>query len=117
LLYVAQSDPAEPIWKVFDVKDDGTIANGRVFFDASDLAKDKNNLGLPDGMKVDEEGNLFATGPGGVLVISPQGKHLGTLRTGVATANCGWGGNGSTLYITAHTYLMRIKTNSRGAGF
>ncbi len=117
LLYVAQSDPEEPIIKVFDVKEDGTTMRGRVFFDATDLAKDKNNLGLPDGLKVDEKGNLFATGPGGVLVISPNGKHLGTLRTGVATANCAWGGNGSTLYITAHTYLMRIKTTTRGAGF
>ncbi|HVX13995.1 MAG TPA: SMP-30/gluconolactonase/LRE family protein [Pirellulales bacterium] len=117
LLYVAQSDPDEPIIKVFDVKEDGTTMRGRVFFDATDLAKDKNNLGLPDGLKVDEKGNLFATGPGGVLVLSPDGKHLGTLRTGVATANCAWGGNGSTLYITAHTYLLRIKTTTRGAGF
>jgi gluconolactonase len=117
LLYVAQSDPDEPIINVFDVNDDGTIVRGRVFFDAAELAKDKNNLGLPDGLKVDDKGNLFATGPGGVLVISPAGKHLGTLRTGVATANCAWGGNGSTLYITAHNYLMRIKTTTRGAGF
>jgi gluconolactonase len=66
---------------------------------------------------VDEKGNLFATGPGGVLVLSSRGKHVGTLRTGVATANCAWGGNGSTLYITANNYLMRIKTQTRGAGF
>jgi gluconolactonase len=117
LLYVAQSDPEEPIVRVFDVKDDGTLAHGRVFFDAAELAKDENNKGLPDGLKVDDKGNLFATGPGGVLVISPRGKHLGTLRTGVATANCAWGGNGSTLFITAHNYLMRIKTKTRGAGF
>ena len=117
LLYVAQSDPDEPIVRVFDVKGDGTLAHGRVFFDAAPLAKDENNKGLPDGLKVDDKGNLFATGPGGVLVISPRGRHLGTLRTGVATANCAWGGNGSTLYITAHSYLMRIKTQTRGAGF
>lgn len=117
LLYVAQSDPEEPIIRVFDVKADGTLAHGRVFFDAAPLAKDKENKGLPDGLKVDDKGNLFATGPGGVLVISARGKHLGTLRTGVATANCAWGGNGSTLYITAHNYLMRIKTQTRGAGF
>jgi gluconolactonase len=117
LLYVAQSDPGDPIWKVFDVEVDGTISKGRVFFDAAKLAKDKNNKGLPDGMKVDEKGNLFATGPGGVLVISAEGEHLGTLRTGEATANCAWGGDGSTLYITADMYLMRIKTNTRGAGY
>jgi gluconolactonase len=117
LLYVAQSDPDDPIWKVFDVADDGTIANGRIFFDAADLARDKNNKGLPDGLKVDEKGNLFATGPGGVLVLSPKGEHLGTLRTGEATANCAWGGDGSVLYVTADMYLMRIKTKTRGAGF
>ncbi|HET6880959.1 MAG TPA: SMP-30/gluconolactonase/LRE family protein [Pirellulales bacterium] len=116
-LYVAQSDPDEPIIRVFDVKDDGTLAHGRVFFDAAELAKDKNNKGLPDGLKVDDKGNLFATGPGGVLVISPDGKHLGTLRTGVATANCAWGDDGFTLYITAHKYLLRIKTKTRGAKF
>jgi gluconolactonase len=116
-LYVAQSDPEEPIWKVFAVADDGALSGGRVFFDASDLAEDENNKGVPDGLKVDEKGNMFATGPGGVLVFSPEGKHLGTLRTGQATANCGWGGNGSTLYITADMYLMRIKTKTRGAGF
>ncbi|HWB08158.1 MAG TPA: SMP-30/gluconolactonase/LRE family protein [Pirellulales bacterium] len=117
LLYVAQSDPEDPIWKVFDVADDGTISGGRVFFDAAVLARDESNKGLPDGLKVDEKGNLFATGPGGVLVLSPKGEHLGTLRTGEATANCAWGGDGSTLYITADRYLMRIRTKTRGAGF
>ena len=84
LLYVAQSDETAAIWRVFDVKPDGTIANSRVFFDATTMAKTKK--GLPDGMKIDTEGNLFATGPGGVLVFSPQGKHLGTIVTGQATS-------------------------------
>ncbi|HVX59337.1 MAG TPA: SMP-30/gluconolactonase/LRE family protein [Pirellulales bacterium] len=116
-LYVAQSDPQAPIWKAFDVNEDGTISKGRVFFDATELAKDKKNQGLPDGLKVDEKGNLFATGPGGVLVFSPEGNHLGTLRTEQRTANCGWGGDGTTLYITADMYLCRIQTATRGLGF
>lgn len=116
-LYVAQSDPKAPIWKAFDVNEDGTISNGRVFFDATELAKDEKNQGLPDGLKIDRKGNLFATGPGGVLVFSPEGKHLGTLRTEQRTANCGWGGDGSTLYITADMYLCRIQTATRGLGF
>ena len=70
--------------------------------------------GLPDGMKVDRAGNLFATGPGGVLVFDPDGTHLGTLNTGVATANCGWGDDGSVLYITADMYLCRIRLTTRG---
>jgi gluconolactonase len=73
--------------------------------------------GLPDGMKVDTEGNLFATGPGGVLVISPEGKHLGTIATGQATSNCAFGDDGRTLYITADMYLMRVRVKAKGRGF
>ncbi len=68
-------------------------------------------------MKVDKDGNLFATGPGGVLIFAPDGTHLGTLNTGEATANVGWGDDGSTLYITADMYLGRVKTTTRGRGF
>jgi gluconolactonase len=83
-----------------------------VFFDATRLMEGRK--GLPDGMKVDVKGNLWATGPGGVLIISPEGKHLGTINTGEATANCAWGDNGSTLYITADMYLCRVKTLTKG---
>lgn len=114
-LYVANSDPKWAIWMAFDVQKDGTLANPRTFFDAQHLIK--SNKGLPDGLKVDKKGNLFATGPGGVLVISPQGKHLGTINTGEATANVGWGNDGSVLYITADMYLCRIKTKTKGLGF
>jgi gluconolactonase len=65
-------------------------------------------------MKVDVAGNLFATGPGGVLVLAPDGTHLGTIATGEATANCAWGDDGSTLYITADMYLARIRLSTRG---
>ncbi|MEO8427838.1 MAG: SMP-30/gluconolactonase/LRE family protein, partial [Verrucomicrobiota bacterium] len=76
-LYVAVSDPQHAVWMAYDVETDGTIANGRIFFDSTAMTKDKK--GLPDGLKVDKAGNLFATGPGGVLVFSPDGKHLGTI--------------------------------------
>lgn len=115
-LYVASSDPEKAIWMVYDVKPDGTLANGKVFFDATAWAKEKRP-GLPDGMKVDKSGNIFATGPGGVHVFSPEGKHLGTIDTGVPTANCGFGDDGSVLYITANTALLRVKTNTKGLGF
>ena len=62
-------------------------------------------------------GNLFTTGPGGILVIAPDGKHLGTIETGQRTANCNWGDDGSTLYITADKYLCRIRTKTKGNGF
>jgi gluconolactonase len=116
LLYVAVSDSAKPVIMVYDVFRTGAIANGRVFFDASPLARE-GKKGLPDGLKVDRKGNVFATGPGGVLVLSPAGEHLGTINTGEATANCAWGDNGSVLYITADMFLCRIQTLTRGLGF
>jgi gluconolactonase len=65
--------------------------------------------GLPDGMKADSAGNVYATGPGGAWVFSPDGKHLGTIRPPETPANCGWGDDGKTLYMTARTGLYRIK--------
>ncbi len=115
ILYVASSDPKKAIWMSYPVKGDGTLGAGRVFFDATSMQSGKK--GLPDGMKIDQRGNLWATGPGGVLIISPEGKHLGTLATGEATANCAWGDDGSTLYITADMYLCRVKTKTKGAGW
>jgi gluconolactonase len=114
-LYVANSDPKKAIWMAFPLAADGTIGEGKVFFDATSLAT-QGKKGLPDGMKVDSKGNLFATGPGGVLVFSPDGTHLGTFATGEATANCGWGDDGSTLYITADMYLGRVKLATKGKG-
>lgn len=115
-LYVANSDPNKPIWMAFEVKDDGTLGEGRVFFDTTAWVK-AGKKGLPDGMKVDKAGNIFATAPGGVAIFAPNGTHLGTLNTGEATANCGWGDDGSTLYITADMYLCRIKLTTKGLGF
>jgi gluconolactonase len=115
-LYVANSDPKKAIWMAYDVKSDGTLGKGRVFFDATNWTA--NEKGLPDGMKVDQAGNLFATGPGGVNVFAPDGTHLGRFATGEATANCGFGGDdGTTLYITADMYLCRVKLTTKGRGF
>jgi gluconolactonase len=115
-LYVAVSDGDKPLWMAYDLQADGTIARGRVFFDAAPLAA-QGRIGAPDGMKVDRSGNLFATGPGGVLVFSPNGKHLGTIVTGERTANVAFGDDGSTLYITADHTLMRIRLSTKGLGF
>ena len=115
ILYVASSDPLKAIWMSYPVKADGTLGEGRIFFDVT--ASQAGKKGLPDGMKIDRSGNLWATGPGGVLIISPDGKHLGTLATGEATANCAWGDDGSTLYITADMYLCRVRTKTKGAGW
>jgi gluconolactonase len=114
-LYVAQSDGAAPIIRAFNVEPDGSVSNSRVFYDASQASK--RLKGMPDGMAVDAAGNLFATGLGGVLVIAPDGTLLGRLATGVATANCAWGDDGSTLYITAHMHLCRVRTSTKGVGW
>jgi gluconolactonase len=114
-LYVANSDPARALWMAFPLKDDGTVGKGRVFADVTRSVSTRP--GLPDGMKVDTYGNLFATGPGGVLVFAPDGTHLGTLATGQATANCAWGEDGTILYITADMYIGRVRTTTKGMGF
>lgn len=116
ILYVANSDPERPIWMAYPVNPDGSIADGSVFYDASQLVE-QGQRGMPDGLTVDRSGNLFATGPGGVLVISAEGEHLGTISTGGLIANCAFGDDGSTLYMTSHDILARVKTTTRGLGF
>lgn len=112
-LYVANSDPAKPVIYFFDLQPNGALGPVKVFFDAAELAK--NRKGMPDGLKVDRHGNVFATGPGGVLVLSPEGKHLGTIMTGDLTSNCAWGNDGSMLYMTVNHCICRIRTLTKGA--
>jgi gluconolactonase len=100
----------------FNIRADGAIDEGRVFFNPAPL-KAAGKKGGCDGLKIDEKGNLFATGPGGVLVITPGGRHLGTISTGTRIANVGWGDDGRTLYLTADNLLCRIRTLTKGAGF
>ena len=110
-LYVAVSDPARKIWMRYDVKPDGTLNKGKVFYNATSNTED----GLPDGLKVDEKGNVYSAGPGGVWIFSPEGKHLGTIKPGEKVANCNWGDeDGRTLYITASTSLYRIRLRIPG---
>jgi gluconolactonase len=117
-LYVANSHGPRPIWMAFDLKPNGLAKKGRVFFDTTSYrGKHPGRQGGNDGLKVDKQGNLWATGPGGVLVFSPEGDHLGTILTGQRTANCAFGDDGSTLYMTADMFLMRIRTSVTGLGF
>ena len=85
-VYVANSDPNKAYWMVFDLDEKGNFANGRKFYDATSSVA--ASPGLPDGMVIDKAGNLFATGPGGVWIFSPDGQLLGKIKTGQATANC-----------------------------
>jgi gluconolactonase len=87
-----------------------------VFFDAKPLVR-AGKKGLPDGMKLDQGGNIFGGGPGGILVISPDGRHLGTIVTGRVTSNCAFGEDGSTLFMTADSFVLRIRLRTKGVGF
>jgi gluconolactonase len=117
-LYVAVSDNDKPVWMAYDLKEDGTVSNGRVLLDCSnDKKMHPDRKGNPDGMKVDQAGNLWATGPGGVWIISPTGKHLGTILTGQQTGNVAWGDDGSTLYVMCDMYIARIRTKTKGAAW
>jgi gluconolactonase len=104
-LYVNNSDAAKNLVMRYDVAADGTLANGRVFADLTSTTD-----GLADGLKVDARGHVYTTGPGGVWVLSPEGKHLGTIAPPEVPANCGWGEDGKTLYMTAVTGVYRIRT-------
>ena len=115
-LYVAVSDPGDPRIMAYEVQPDGSVANGRTFFDAKPL-RDQDRRGTCDGLKVDTQGNVWATGPGGVLVLNSAGKHLGSILTNQPTGNCCWGDDGGTLYITAHMFLVRVKTATKGPGW
>lgn len=114
-LYVANSDPKLAIWKKFPINADGSLGKSELIFDATSWVPEKK--GLPDGLKVDAKGNIFATGPGGVLVFSAAGKLLGVIDTGVPTANCAFGDDGTTLYIAANDSLAKIRTTTKGRGW
>lgn len=116
ILYVAQSEPGHQIIKSYAIGQDGSINDEQVFFDAQSLADDASP-GLPDGMCIAETGHIFATGPGGVLILSPRGQLLGRILTGKACANCAFGDDGRTLYMTASDTLLRIPLKIRGIGF
>jgi gluconolactonase len=113
-LYVSSSDTELPIITAYALGEDGMPASQRLLFDAKPLYSD-DAPGNPDGLAVDEAGRLFQSGPGGVLILSPEGELLGVINPGRACANCKFGEDGSTLFLTAHDKLARIRLNTRAA--
>ncbi len=104
-LYVANSDAEAALWMAYPIADDLSLGEGRVLLDLTG-----SEAGVPDGLAVDSAGNIWGSGPGGIVVISPDGDHLGTIRTPELPANAAFGNDGRTLYITARTSLYRIPT-------
>lgn len=107
-LYVNSSDVEYPIITKFDITENG-LENREIFFDGTELIK--SSEGWFDGLKVHSSGNIFSTGPGGVLILTPEGKHLATIGTTSNALNCAFGNNEEYLYITAFDYLARVKLN------
>lgn len=106
-LIVANSDPAKPNWFIYDIGDDGSLQNGKIFYSAAGY--DRSLKGLPDGFKVDKNGNVFASGPGGIYFFNSTGKLLGKLKLPEASSNCALSPDEKTLYITNDMYVLRLK--------
>jgi gluconolactonase len=105
-LLIANSDPAKPVWYIYDVVGD-SLTNGKIFFDASN--HDKNWNGLPDGFKINKKGIVFATGPGGVYIFNKEGEKMGLIKLNNSTSNCALSEDEKTLYVTNDMYVLRIK--------
>lgn len=117
-LYVANSDPDKAIWMAFPLGPDGNLAGpGKLVYDATADVKANPNKGLPDGLKVDHKGNIFATAVNGVYIFAPDFTLLGRIVTNDKTANCAWGDDGSVLYMATNDKLTRIKTTTKGLGW
>jgi gluconolactonase len=106
-IIVACSDPQKPNWYIFDVQGD-SLVNGKIFYSAVDEHKEKVK-GLPDGFKGDKNGNVFATGPGGVYIFNSEGKKLGIIKFDESTSNCALSPDEKTLYVTNDMYVVRVK--------
>jgi len=112
VLYVSNSDRERPTWFAYPVLDDSTLGPGRQFAEATAWVAD--GQGVADGLKLDERGNIFAAGPGGIHVFAPDGTRLGRIETGVPTGNLNWGDDGSVLFIAANHSILRVRTSTRG---
>jgi gluconolactonase len=107
-LLVANSDPDKAMWYAFDMVGDDSVTNARVFYDATASSK-AGEPGLPDGLKVDKQGNVFATGPGGIWIFNKSGEVLGKIKIPEPTANCALADDDKTLFTTSKMYALRIK--------
>jgi gluconolactonase len=106
-MYVANSDSEKARWYEYSINDSLKITSGKIVWDATEQAKTEK--GLPDGLKVDAQGNIFATGPGGIWIFSGDGKLLGKIKLEEATSNCALTADGKTLFVTNDMLVLKIK--------
>jgi gluconolactonase len=109
-LYVAQSNAKEARYYSFQLNDNGDVLSGKILLDLSSSIS-SSNAGLPDGLTIDIKGNLFASGPGGIWIIDPDGKVLGKIITGQAASNCVFDDKNQYLYITSDDKLLRLQVS------
>ncbi|MEX0314318.1 MAG: SMP-30/gluconolactonase/LRE family protein, partial [Allomuricauda sp.] len=107
-LYLAVSDPKHSVWYQYDVLAPGKVENKRIFYDATHLVGKEGEQGLPDGLKINSDGYLFATGPGGVWIFNQQAKPIAKIRTGEATSNCAFSTDEKRLFITADNFVLGV---------
>jgi gluconolactonase len=105
---VANSDPGKARWYAYDLTENDSIVNGRILYDATENSKN-GEKGLPDGLRIDKNGNIFASGPGGIWIFNKDGKNIGKIKLPEPTANCELADDDKTLYITSNMNLLRVK--------
>jgi gluconolactonase len=116
-LYVTNTDPARPVLKAYALGTSGLVTSSSVLFDFTPLITSQTK-GNPDGLKVDQDGNLFVAGPGGILILSKEGKLLGLINvTGRAAPNCAFGEDGSTLFICATDIVAKVRLKTKAANW
>ncbi len=107
-MYIAVSDSKKAHLLAYDIQEDGTVTNGKILCDMTSEVGKEDRKGVPDGLAIHSNGTIFTTGPGGIWIVTPEGKVLGKILTTQATANCTLDADEKALYITAHMYLMRV---------
>ena len=106
-LIIANSDPKKPIWYAFDLGENDSVTNARIFYDATELSKTQK--GGPDGFKIDKQGNLFASGPGGICIFNSTGKLIGQIKLNERASNVALADDDKTLFVTNDMYVLRVK--------
>jgi gluconolactonase len=108
IIIIANSDPGKARWYAYQLNEKDSIVSGKILFDATENCKN-GEKGLPDGLRIDKQGNIFASGPGGIWIFNKDGKNIGKIKLTEPTANCALADDDKTLYITSNMNLLRVK--------